>query len=199
LSLVDLKPGDNGQNEHKRRFSVSAAMNGDFLDSLRFLYLLQKPPHLFRVEEIEFEKLIKEKKEISMRCVLSKTFVPSERKVEKNERGEKVFREEFLPFDPQPFEVYAKRARERDLFLMAKHEIKTNIPVSLGARPVLQKRIKLIGILLDGDSKAIVEDVQEKQVHFLSMGESVGTVLLEDIRRDKVIFVYNNERVEMSL
>ena len=101
--------------------------------------------------------------------------------------------------EPKSFEAYAKGLETRDLFQSLRDKLKKDTPNLKKALPALHKRIKLIGILLDGDSKAIVEDLKEKQTHFLSRGESIGTVFLEDIREDRVIFMYNNERVEMTL
>jgi hypothetical protein len=109
-----------------------------------------------------------------------------------------AFEEEAIFFKPKPFAVYAKGLQERDLFRSIQDRVRTDRPALKKALPALHKRIKLIGILLDEDSKAIVEDLKEKQTHFLSRGESLGTVFLEDIQEDKVIFMYNNERVEMT-
>ena len=71
-------------------------------------------------------------------------------------------------------------------------------PVLQKAIPLLKERVKLIGILMDGDSKAIVEDIDKQRVHFLSRGESFGAALLKDIRKDKVIFEYDNKLIEMT-
>ena len=101
--------------------------------------------------------------------------------------------------EPKPAEMYVQRIGERDLFRSLRDRLKSPGTHAIEkALPALHKRIKLIGILVDGDSKAIVEDLKEKQTHFLSQGESIGTAFLEDIREDKVIFMYNDERVEMT-
>jgi len=96
------------------------------------------------------------------------------------------------------FNIYAQNIRSRKLFQPLKDKLNSGAKPSAAALPALHKRIKIIGILLDNDSKAIVEDLKEKQVFFLSKGEVVGKALLEDIQEDKVVFVYNNERVEMA-
>ncbi|MCK5013311.1 MAG: hypothetical protein KAS66_05795 [Candidatus Omnitrophica bacterium] len=100
---------------------------------------------------------------------------------------------------PKPFELYARALEARDLFQPIRDRLKPETPALKKALPALHKRIKLIGILLDGDSKVIVEDLKAKQTHFLSRGESIGAVFLEEIREDKVIFMYNDQRVEMTL
>ena len=102
-------------------------------------------------------------------------------------------------FKAKPLSIYVNGINKRDLFMPADvppEPENTMLPVAI---PALEKKIKLIGIMVDKDSKAIVEDLQNKQTHFLSRGDSIGTVLLEEIREDKVIFMYNNKRFELSL
>ena len=101
--------------------------------------------------------------------------------------------------EPKRADVYVQRIGERDLFQSLRERLKPEGMQAIEkALPALHQRIKLIGILVDGDSKAIVEDLKEKQTHFLSKGESIGTAFLEDIQEDKVIFMYNDERDEMA-
>ena len=80
----------------------------------------------------------------------------------------KVTSEELMFFKPKPFEVYAERIQARDLFQSLSDKLRPDTTALEKAIPALHKRIKLIGILLDEDSKAIVEDLKEKQTHFLS-------------------------------
>ena len=97
------------------------------------------------------------------------------------------------------FEVYEQSINERNLFEpLRSGNLKADPRVMQKALPALHKRIKLIGILIDSDSKAIVEDLKEKQTHFLSKGESLGSAVLEDIQEDKVLFKYANEIIEMT-
>lgn len=99
--------------------------------------------------------------------------------------------------EPKPLGVYEEAILARDLFQPFDY-VQADTKALEKALPALHQRIKVIGILLDKDSKAIVEDLNDQQTHFLSKGESIGTARLEDIKEDKVIFMYNNERVEMS-
>jgi len=96
------------------------------------------------------------------------------------------------------FEVYEKGIKARNLFATLQSDLKPDTRILQKALPALHKRIKLIGILIDSDSKAIVEDLKEKQTQFLSKGESLGSAVLEDIREDKVLFKYANEIIEMT-
>ena len=106
--------------------------------------------------------------------------------------------DEVMLFNPKPFVLYAQRIQGRDIFKPLRETLKPDRKALEKALPALHKRVKLIGILLDQDSKAIVLDLKENQTHFLSKGESIGMAFLEDIQEDKVIFMYNNQRVEMA-
>lgn len=99
----------------------------------------------------------------------------------------------------KPFDVYAASLHKKDLFGLATEMNTAQTAVLEKAMPALHKRIKLIGILVDNDSKAIVEDLQEKQTHFLSQGERVGNILLQEIQENKVIFNDDGKTVEMAL
>lgn len=94
-----------------------------------------------------------------------------------------------------PLSVYLNGIAQKNLFEPSASPAMTENAVL----PAMESRIKLIGILVDKDPKAIVEDLQDNQTHFLSPGDSIGAVLLEEIREDKVIFMYQSERFEMSL
>lgn len=61
----------------------------------------------------------------------------------------------------------------------------------------LAKNLKVVGILLDAEPKAIIEDVAMKQTFFVSPGEHVGGALLEEVKEDRVILIFNEERVEL--
>lgn len=99
----------------------------------------------------------------------------------------------------RPFSEYEENIKQRNLFLDQQDSVNTEYTAAMEkALPALHTRIKLIGILMDKNSTAIVEDLKERQTHFLSKGERIGEVQLEDIQEDKVIFLYDNERVEMT-
>jgi len=113
---------------------------------------------------------------------------------------QEIFVTDIAAMKVRSFRVYEQSIKARNLFEpLRSDDLKLDPRVMQKALPALHKRIKLIGILIDSDPKAIVEDLKEKQIHFLSKGESIGTVLLEDIQEDKVIFKYDNEKIEMAL
>ena len=51
--------------------------------------------------------------------------------------------------------------------------------------------------MLDQDPKAILEDIKSQQTFFVSEGEEVMGATLKQIQEDKLIFIYNGQRVEL--
>lgn len=98
----------------------------------------------------------------------------------------------------KPFHFYEQRFQKRDIFELPgmKVKSKSNILDNIGAD--LSKRIKIVGIVIDQDSKVIIEDIKTGKTFFMSEGESVGSAVIEKIQDDKVIFKYNNKEVELS-
>ena len=62
----------------------------------------------------------------------------------------------------------------------------------------LNKKLKLVGILFDANPTAIIEDQTTQQTLFMSPGDMVDNIKLEKIQPDKVIFLYNDQRVELT-
>ncbi|MBN1869063.1 MAG: hypothetical protein JW847_00585 [Candidatus Omnitrophica bacterium] len=134
--------------------------------------------------------------------VLSKCYAPIEHAVLMPDDSQAASREVapvvLLSKEVKPFRAYEERVLKRDPFKPVNCKVEPNTTHIQKTMPTLYQRIKLIGILLDGDSKAVVEDIKENQIHFLSKGESFESALLKDIKEDKVIFIYNGERIEMA-
>ncbi|MBI5416034.1 MAG: type 4a pilus biogenesis protein PilO, partial [Candidatus Omnitrophica bacterium] len=56
LQIANLSPKRVREGEFYNRFSVSLTIDGNFVDILEFLHILQSEPHLFDVEEARFDK-----------------------------------------------------------------------------------------------------------------------------------------------
>lgn len=202
LHVEDLKPKEPEQNPYGHWFFIRLTMRGKFLDMVHFLYELQRQPYFFHVEKAEFEVLAGEERETVMaRLVLGKSFVPGSLDAKGTEEDADLgnFPVKGMPFGSMAFEEYSRKIQEKGLFSPFPDKLSTDALSFRKTLPVLHERIRLIGILLDGDSKAVVEDLQDRQTRILSMGESIGAAFLKDIHEDRVIFVYNDEQVEMAL
>ncbi len=95
------------------------------------------------------------------------------------------------------FESYRPAMEGRDIFQAPweRPVVETIPPGNLASG--LGQQLKLVGILLDNDPKAIIEDVTTKQTFFLSSGERIRDAVVEEIREDKVILGLAQEKIEL--
>ena len=56
LKISELKPKAVQKEDYDNRFSVSLTINSSLADIVQFLYVLQKEPHLFDVQQFRFDK-----------------------------------------------------------------------------------------------------------------------------------------------
>jgi len=99
--------------------------------------------------------------------------------------------------ETESFSYYQDALLERNLFESPWEKPKIVKGDDSRASSDLQSQIKIVGIVLDDDPKAIIEDIKTKQTFFLSKGEKINGAMIEEIREDMVIFNYNNERIEL--
>ena len=77
LHISDLKPNRVKTEEFFNRFAVSLTIDSDFPGITKFLFNLQKEPHLFEVDELYFDKGARTNvNAIKARLVLSKVLIP---------------------------------------------------------------------------------------------------------------------------
>ena len=97
----------------------------------------------------------------------------------------------------RPFPFYRDKIKQRNIFEAPWEKVKEGVDITAKAAVDISQQLRLIGIVLDQDPKAIVEDLKGKQTVFLSEGEFWGEIQLEEIRADRVIFVTHDEKVEL--
>ncbi len=61
------------------------------------------------------------------------------------------------------------------------------------------KELRLVGIITEKPSQAIIEDIKNKQTLFLGEGEIIGGIQVKHILIDRVIIIYNGQSVTLSL
>ena len=57
--------------------------------------------------------------------------------------------------------------------------------------------LKLIGLVLDSDPRAIIEDKRSGEVKFMSVGEEISGAVLTEIFDTKAVFSLNDEKIEL--
>lgn len=106
-------------------------------------------------------------------------------------------------FGPE-FVLGQNRAWERDLFEAPweKPQLAEVVPESgevVNPAPDLTLVFRLAGIVMDqNESQVIVEDLQQGETIFVSRGQDVLGARLVEIFEDRAVFIYQNERVELT-
>lgn len=126
----------------------------------------------------------------------------SDAPVEKEADVKEVVPEKITLLSIKDFSLYAETIKSRDIFKLPYGTKEAN-GASVGSTDSLSNEVagnfKVVGIILDEEPQAIIEDLQNKDTLFLSIGQKVGTAVLEDVQEGKVIFQYNGQRLELVL
>ncbi|MFH1413678.1 MAG: type II secretion system protein N [Candidatus Omnitrophota bacterium] len=100
--------------------------------------------------------------------------------------------------DRKPVEFYLQDIKERQIFdtpLMQKDTAKEEVSVS---RDFI-KDLKLLGIISGDDPQAIIQDKKTEQTYYLSRGQLVGEIKVEEIQEGRVVLNYKGKRFELYL
>ena len=98
----------------------------------------------------------------------------------------------------KPFDDYQAKFEQKDIFISPWDRARQKPGNLKKISSDLTRQLKLVGIVLDENPQAIVEDIKERQTYFLSEGESIREAELMEIHEDKVIFNYNEETIELT-
>lgn len=99
--------------------------------------------------------------------------------------------------EPKPFEFYLGGIKGRDIFVNAGGEAAAK-PQS-GVNMDLTKDISLVGIISGDDPQAVIEDKKSQKTYYLSKGQFIGEMQIEDIQEGKIIIKYRGDRFELYL
>jgi|GEM_PF-895953 len=100
-----------------------------------------------------------------------------------------------------PFSTYAEVIGRRDLFKPQQPEVPPEKTPEKTLEAAYNKLndLLLIGIIAGEKPQAVVEDRKNQKTYFLYKGQTVNQMRVEDILGDRVIFVFEGERFELSL
>lgn len=97
----------------------------------------------------------------------------------------------------KPFEFYLEAIRDRQMFgNVSAGEMEQ--PAS-GIDTDLIKDINLVGIISGENPVGIIEDQKTHKTYYLTKGQSIGELRVEDILEGKVILNYKGQRFELYL
>ena len=100
--------------------------------------------------------------------------------------------------EAKPFDYFQEKIGQRNLFYNPWEKPSQVNPMDQQVNSNFTSQLKLVGIVLDADPKAIIEDLASQQTFFLSKGDNVNNAVVQDILEDKVILIYNNQVVELT-
>ena len=213
LIIADLKPNKVKHEDYFNQFSVTLQINSEFIEILPFLHTLQSRPYYFNLTEAVFSRVShKSLKGIKTQLILNKllfmkplgesaSLEGSIKNEFQTDKKTNITTPQTIPLPiPKPFSFYKKTFAQRDLFRKAAQA--TTDAIDTTANPLklesdLNKRWAIVGIVLDQDSKAIIEDKKTKQTFFASEGGKVGNAIIRTIQENKVFLEYNGRRVEL--
>jgi len=98
----------------------------------------------------------------------------------------------------EPFSYYERTISQRDIFQAPWEKEKEKILGQVEAVLDISRKTKLVGVLLDDDPTAIIEDTDKHKTLFMSIGDKIDGAILEEINEGKVIFLQNNNRIEIT-
>lgn len=115
----------------------------------------------------------------------------------KNREAEKIQNQLFVQ-QLKPFDYYAQRFAQKDLFKTALPREELPIPTQNELDPELTNQVRVVGIILDESPQAVIEDLKTNQTVFLKKGDSFRGALVEEIRESKIILSQGGKRVELG-
>jgi len=98
----------------------------------------------------------------------------------------------------KPFGYYLREAQKRDIFSPQRVEtVETVSTVSTDA-PLPYTALKLVGVSYEGIPEALIEDTDTGKTYFVKRGDSVRSLKVMEIFRDKVRLSYDNKVIELK-
>jgi hypothetical protein len=99
--------------------------------------------------------------------------------------------------EPKPLESYLAPIRGRQIFSAVRGEAPGTAAKAADAS--LIKDINLVGIISGDNPQAIIEDKKSQKNYYLSKGQFIGDLKVEDIEEGKIILNYNGQKYELHL
>lgn len=114
--------------------------------------------------------------------------------VERGVLGKKAFD---IIEDKKTISYYEGVVRNRNIFQALWDQDKEETVQKAEKIEELNKTIKLMGVLLDDDPTAIIEDIKKQKTLFMSIGDQINGAVLFQIQEGKVIFLQNSDSIEI--
>jgi hypothetical protein len=98
----------------------------------------------------------------------------------------------------QPLDYYLNATRGRQIFVIQPEPQPDNTAPGAIAADLI-KDISLVGVITGVNPQAIVEDKKNQKTYYLTKGQSIGELKLEDIQEGKIIVTHKGQKYELYL
>lgn len=99
----------------------------------------------------------------------------------------------------KPYDYYAKQFEGKDIFgVSSAQDSSFSLPLGQSASQ-MAKDLKLVGVVMDAQPQAAIENKAENKTYFLQAGEYINGLKLEAINENRVILIYAGQKIELSL
>ena len=102
-----------------------------------------------------------------------------------------------LKTDLKPFEFYQQSAAGRNIF--GNISAQDNTAPASAAGVDLVKDISLVGIIAGENPQAIVEDKKTSKTYYVTKGQFIADMQVDDIQESKIIVNYKGQKYELYL
>jgi hypothetical protein len=100
----------------------------------------------------------------------------------------------------EPLETYLEGLKARQIFAAATASEATAVsPVAVKNTLDLFKDITLVGIISSDPPQAVIEDKKTQKTYYLSRGQSLGDLKVDDIQEGKVVLDYLGTEYELYM
>jgi type II secretory pathway component PulC len=97
----------------------------------------------------------------------------------------------------KPFEFYLEAITNRTIFANTARQ-DTQQPAGIASADLI-KDINLVGIISGDNPQAVIEDKKAQKTYYVSKGQSIGELQIEDIQEGKIILNYSGQKYELYL
>lgn len=100
--------------------------------------------------------------------------------------------------ETRPYSYYLEGIRQRQIFASGSPTQELSQPVAIASADLV-KDISLIGIISGANPQAIIEDKKLQKTFYVSKGQLIGELQVEEIKEGKIILNYKGQRYELYL
>ena len=103
-----------------------------------------------------------------------------------------------------PFSAFEEAIRKRDVFSAVEAgkpegaNVTEDLPVPRVSPEEIAANFKVVGIVMDKDPQAVIEDVKNSTTLFLSNGDAMGEGRLESINPGNVVVAFGSQKIELT-